>query len=153
MANIEQATPAITTEAYRAACVKMAMDIKPTIFASFAFNRSVTVSDAKAMLRKFHARLEHARLDRNWQKMEDKRSRYIATIEHTDTNLHIHAVFAVPGQDWHVFSQMADPAWSKLVPGGTTKFRIIGSVMSDVEYLLKDIAPDKADMLIIWNEY
>ena len=153
MANIEQVTPAITTATYRAGVLKMIFDIKPAIFASFAFNRTITPNDARATLRKFHARLEHARLGRNWQKMNDQRSRYIATIEHPDMNLHIHAVFAVPGQDWHVFGQAARPIWEKLVPGGTTEFRIIGSMMSDVEYLLKDIAPDKADMLIIWNEY
>lgn len=149
MANIEQTTPAITTEAYRAGLLKMALDIKPAIFASFAFNRTTTVADAKSTLRKFHAQLEHARLGRNWAKMHDKRSRYIATIEHPDTNLHIHAVFAVPGQDWHVFGREARPIWARLVPGGTTEFRIIGSMMSDIEYILKDIAPDKADMLII----
>lgn len=153
MANVEQTTPAITTEAYKAGLVKLAIDIKPSIFASFAFNRSMTPNDAKATLRKFHAQLEYARLGRNWLKKEDQRSRYIATIEHVDSNLHIHAVFGLPSEDWHIFGREAQRIWAGLVAGGTTKFRIIQNMMTDVEYVLKDIAPNQSDMLLLWNEY
>lgn len=151
MANIAPSPLGISTDAYREGVRSLVADSKPSLFITLAFNCETTVEAASKKLRDFQARVDHHLLGHRWQKMTGRRTRYIAVIEHPDTNLHIHVALAVSLDRVKHVEAVTDESWKKLVPSGTTDVKLADNPFGLGRYIAKAIGPTTSDRLLISN--
>ena len=66
------------------------------LFITLATNRTGKEDFARDKFKGFMARFDSHNAGRNWQKKSELRSVAVASIEHMDTNLHLHIVLQIP---------------------------------------------------------
>jgi hypothetical protein len=149
MGNIHEVRNAISTDRYRAAVAKLIADFQPDLFVTLAFNASTTIAAAVKRLSHFHACIDHHLLGSRWQRLEHRRTRYIAVIEHPDSNLHIHVALAVPEERAAQVARLVADRWSLMVPSGSVNVQPVVDPIGLGGYLAKAIQPAHSDCLLI----
>lgn len=107
----------IDEDGYRVALTHLMHDIRPDFWVTLAFNIPHTLDLAEYKLRRLQAMVDRSLLGPRWQQKQSGRTMYIAIAEHPHSNLHFHAVFAVPTRPQQ-FPVRLQQAWKKLAPAG-----------------------------------
>lgn len=145
-----QATlPATTGEKYQAECIRWMTDFDPDLFVTFAFNRTISMDEAQATFEKFHGHLDRKLVGRAFLRRPDERTRYIATVEKPDTNIHIHALFKMTDIQKLRFCLIADGLWAELVKGGNLDIQAVHLVKGVAGYITKELRPETSDRLLL----
>ncbi len=138
-----------STWEYRDALAEMVASAQPTFFVTLVFNQEISIDSAAAALRAFQARQDRKTLGPRWQRLSGRRSRYIAVIEHAETNLHIHAAFVVEPACRPGFVQNATTAWNELMLGGSVDVQAATYAVGVGRYMVKQITPATSELLLI----
>lgn len=145
--NFSQPTLAINVERYRAGVAEMMTGFKPTHFVTLVFNAAVTAKMAEADLCKF--RLWMHRKITGKSNGPGIELPYIATLEHENSNLHIHALFRVPSEFGEPFSQHAAAVWAKLRMAGNVDVQAVHDVLGVSQYITKELKPTESHRLLL----
>lgn len=140
-------TLAIDADRYRAGVTKMMAEFQPTYFVTFVFNAAVTAKMAEADLKKFRLWL-HRKIT-GQQGGPGTALPYIATLEHEQSNLHIHALFRVEPDLRPAFVQSAEVVWSKLRKSGNIDIQVIHDAEGVGKYMTKELRPAESHKLLL----
>lgn len=112
-------------------------------FSTLAFNRYMTVDDARDHLRELHARLDRMTLGPDWAKKDPHNERLfsISFIENPETNLHFHMLWRSPQHEAKLTEAMPE-FWEELVPSGDVDTQPISYLGNLNKYVTKQLKPD-----------
>jgi hypothetical protein len=112
-------------------------------FSTLAFNRYMTVDDARDHLRELHARLDRMTLGPDWAKKDPHNERLfsISFIENPETNLHFHMLWRSPQHEAKLTEAMPE-FWEELVPPGDVDTQPISYLGNLNKYVTKQLTPD-----------
>lgn len=137
------------SEKYRAECIRWMTELRPDLFVTFVFNRSIGLDEAQRNFEEFHARLDRKLLGRSYLDRPAERTVYIATIEKPDANIHIHALFKVTAAQRMCFGEVAPAIWVKLVEAGNLDIKPIHCAEGAARYITKELRPHTSDRLLV----
>src|SRR5690606_12020474 len=110
-------------------------------FVTLAFNRAVTLEDAKADVHHLFARIDGVTVGRSWRKRPALRASYIGLAENLDSNLHLHLAIRVHPKHHAVFEATARTLWPACVRSGSIDVQPIHDVVGLADYMTKQITP------------
>jgi len=122
---------------FRAAVQEVIAKSEPDLFVTLAFNRETSPLGAQAKLREFEALVDHAALGRNWLARPERRCIYVAVIENSETNLHLHV--ALKTENPHKVAAAIPAIWKKLIEGGSTDVQAVYNESGLGRYLAKQL--------------
>ena len=125
----------------------MMVDFAPTHFVTFVFNAAVTARMAEADLIKFRLWLHRALTGKRGGPGDDLP--YIATLEHENSNLHIHALFRVGPIQSASFAQHAPAIWAKLRKYGNLDVQTVFDAAGVAAYMTKELRPTESHKLLL----
>lgn len=141
--------PAIKTTEYRASIRELVEQQNPALAITLAFNRATTPAAAAQDLRHLHARLDRMVLGPKWATRGEERSRYVAVIEHADTNLHIHVALSCAPQFVEQIACAVAVFWSEMVAAGSVVVKDATDIPGWGRYISKAITPQTSDLLLL----
>jgi len=138
---------AIDASLYRSALMEMIVDGEPDFFVTLAFNRDVTLEDAKADAHHLFARIDGVTIGRSWYKRPAMRASYIGLAENLDSNLHLHLAVRVHPSHHAVFEATARALWPGCVRSGSIDVQSIYDASGLADYMTKQITPAECDRI------
>lgn len=141
--------PPKRADKYRADCIQWMTDFKPTLFVTFAFNRSISMDRAQKLFEDFHLQLDAKLIGRALHRRPDARTDYIATIEKPDSNIHIHALFRMTAEQMERFGEFAPAIWKKLFRAGNLDIKPVHYAEGVADYVTKELKPETSDRLLL----
>ena len=146
--EFSQPTLAIDRDRYRADLATMITDFQPTHFVTFVFNAAVTAHMAKADFARF----------RMWviRKLTGVRNAvdqidlpFIGTIEHENSNLHLHVLIRLPADLGAGFDQCAPRMWKNLRKAGNLDIKPVYDALGVAHYIVKELNPSEDHRLLL----
>lgn len=141
--------PAVKTAEYRASIIGFVAQLNPALAITLAFNRDTTPAGAARDLKHLHARLDRMILGPGWAKRAQDRSRYVAVIEHVDTNLHIHLALSCAPEFVERIAASVPVIWKKMIPTSSVVVEPITDAPGWGNYIAKAITPQTSDLLLL----
>lgn len=125
---------------------------------TFAYNKSITLQDARKPIGVWLQRFDHTVLGQGYQRSPLDRAMLIGMFEHVKTNIHFHALFIPPLQrSMMTIDEVAgigEKNWQFLMPSGDLKVQEIYKLGGAQKYKTKEVfAGDDLDKLLVWNEF
>lgn len=139
----------IEASPYRSALMKMIVDGEPDFFVTLAFNRDVTLDDAKADAHHLFACIDGVTVGRSWLKQPAMRASYIGLAENLDSNLHLHLAVRVHPNHHAMFEATARALWPACVRSGSIDVQSIYDATGLADYMTKQITPAQCDRIIL----
>lgn len=99
-----------------------------SLFGTIVLNRQIKPETFRRKLYEYHGRLDRKLLGSKYHKKPITwRTRFVALLEHLDTNLHAHMLIK-PARNKQFRCQMQSPyIWEEICPGGDLKIDYINS--------------------------
>lgn len=118
------------------------MSFRPDLFVTVTFNLNYSYEAARLKLKRFHARLDHLQLGKNWCLSPD-RTLFIAVPEMKGGTLHFHLLLRLPetARNGFVFENEAPVLWKRITPAGTFHCKRIETAedhAKEANYLVKN---------------
>ncbi|MBB5661096.1 hypothetical protein [Brevundimonas halotolerans] len=140
---------AVKTLEYRSSITELVEQLNPALAITLAFNRDTTPDCAARDLRHLHARLDRMTLGPGWAKRVDHRTKYVAVIEHVDTNLHIHLALSCAPQFVEQIASAVAGIWKDMIPAGSVVVKAITDAPGWGRYISKAITPHTSALLLL----
>jgi hypothetical protein len=126
---------------------------------TLAFNREGNPEIAKRTFGTFLALFDGHYLGRSWSKQPaSERTMAVASIEHPETNIHLHVLMRVPrvarSRSLHRIEKRIGKCWRKVAPSGTCDCQYVYDLEGIASYQLKDFTrPGHEDLVILSSDF